>query len=158
MVIFLVVFFIFCYQCWGYSIWEWRRRGVAAVLRASNQLCYLVSFFALCLCPHHQWTIMVQAHQDSREEDTTTPPHWLCTGTIMVQAHQDSREEDTTTPFPPQETEKFRHGSSDPQKVWPLVIDCSLCYRTASCTGMPILWPKGSWTASTPKAIRLLNN
>ena len=35
----------------------------------------------------------------------------------MVQAHQDSREEDTIKPIPPQETEKICHGSSDPQKV-----------------------------------------
>uniref|UniRef100_A0A4W5KXH3 Receptor L-domain domain-containing protein n=1 Tax=Hucho hucho TaxID=62062 RepID=A0A4W5KXH3_9TELE len=31
------------------------------------------------------------------------------------------------------------------------VIDCSLCYRTASATGTPSLGPKGSLTASTPK-------
>jgi hypothetical protein len=37
--------------------------------------------------------------------------------TIMVQTHQDSRKEGTTTPFPPQETEKICHGSTDPQKV-----------------------------------------
>uniref|UniRef100_A0A8C7JTL8 Mohawk homeobox a n=1 Tax=Oncorhynchus kisutch TaxID=8019 RepID=A0A8C7JTL8_ONCKI len=30
------------------------------------------------------------------------------------------------------------------------VIDCSLCYRTASCNGAPSLGPKGSLTASTP--------
>ena len=29
----------------------------------------------------------------------------------MVQTHQDSREEGTTTHFPPQETEKIWHGS-----------------------------------------------
>ena len=37
--------------------------------------------------------------------------------TIMVQTHQDSCEEGTTTPIPPQETEKIWHGSSDPEKV-----------------------------------------
>jgi hypothetical protein len=37
--------------------------------------------------------------------------------TIMVQAHQDSREEGTTKPIPPQETEKIWHGSTDLQKV-----------------------------------------
>jgi hypothetical protein len=37
--------------------------------------------------------------------------------TIMVQTHQASREEGTTTPFPPQETEKIWHGSPDPQEV-----------------------------------------
>ena len=35
----------------------------------------------------------------------------------MVQTHQDSCEEGTTTLFPPQETEKIWHGFSDPQKV-----------------------------------------
>ena len=32
-----------------------------------------------------------------------------------------------------------------------LVIDCSLCYHTASGTGVPSLSPKGFSTASTPK-------
>uniref|UniRef100_A0A673ZV32 Phospholipase A2 domain-containing protein n=1 Tax=Salmo trutta TaxID=8032 RepID=A0A673ZV32_SALTR len=35
----------------------------------------------------------------------------------MVQTHQESCEEGTTTPFPSQETEKIWHGSPDPQKV-----------------------------------------
>ena len=35
----------------------------------------------------------------------------------MVQTHQDSQEEGTTTPIPSQETEKICHGASDPQKV-----------------------------------------
>ena len=35
----------------------------------------------------------------------------------MVQTHQDSCEEGTTTPFPHQETENIWHGSPDPQKV-----------------------------------------
>ena len=29
----------------------------------------------VCCCPHHQLTIMVQTHQDSREEGMTTPFH-----------------------------------------------------------------------------------
>jgi hypothetical protein len=37
--------------------------------------------------------------------------------TIMVQTHQDIREESMATPFPHQETEKIWHGSPDPQKV-----------------------------------------
>ena len=37
--------------------------------------------------------------------------------TIMVQTHQDSREEGTTAPFGPQETEKIWHGSPDPQNL-----------------------------------------
>ena len=111
----------------------------------------------------------------------------------MVQTHQDSCQEGTTTPFLPQDTEKIWHMSSDPQKVLQLhhrehpyrfgncsasnrkalqkvvstaqyitgaklpdiqdlytkncqtpvtqVIDCSLCYRTASVTGAPSLGP-----------------
>ena len=31
------------------------------------------------------------------------------------------------------------------------VIDCSLCYRTASGTGAPRIGPKGFFPASTPK-------
>jgi hypothetical protein len=116
----------------------------------------------------------------------------------MVQTHQDSCEEGTTTPFPPQETEKIWHGFSDPQKVIQLyhrehpdwlhhclvqygkrsasnrkalqrvvrtvqyitgaklpaiqdlytpatpVIDCSLCCHSGSGTGVPSLGPKGS--------------
>ena len=38
------------------------------------------------------------------------------------------------------------------------VIDCSLYYRMASGSGAPSLGPKGSLTASTSQAIRLLNN
>ena len=38
--------------------------------------------------------------------------------TIMVQTHQDRREEGMTKPVPPQETEKIWHGSSDPQKFY----------------------------------------
>ena len=43
-------------------------------------------------CPHHQQTIMIQTHQVSCEEGTTTP-------------------------IPPQKTEKIWHGSSDPQVI-----------------------------------------
>ena len=32
-----------------------------------------------------------------------------------------------------------------------LVIECSLCFRTASSSGVPSLGPKGFLTASTPK-------
>jgi hypothetical protein len=45
--------------------------------------------FQVPWCPHHQQTIMVQTHLDSREEGTTKT-------------------------FPPQETEKIWHGSPDP--------------------------------------------
>ena len=48
-------------------------------------------------CPHHQQTIMVQTHQDSREEGTTKS-------------------------IPPQETEKIWHRFPDPQKV--LTVRC----------------------------------
>jgi hypothetical protein len=41
-------------------------------------------------CPHHQSTVMIQTHQDSREDGTTMP-------------------------IPPQESERIWHGSSDPQ-------------------------------------------
>jgi hypothetical protein len=48
--------------------------------------------FQVPWCPHHQLTIMVQTHQASCEEATTTH-------------------------FPPYETEKIWHGSPEPQKV-----------------------------------------
>ena len=58
-------------------------------------------------------------------------------------------------------TAQYITGAKLPDIQSPGVFDthnCSLCYRTASDTGAPSLEPKGSLTASTPKAIRLLNN
>jgi hypothetical protein len=48
--------------------------------------------FQVPWCPHHQQSFMVQTHQGSREEGTTTP-------------------------FPPQDTEKIWHGFPDPQNA-----------------------------------------
>ena len=42
---------------------------------------------------------------------------------------------------------KAQHFFKDKSQT---VIDCSLCYRMASCTGVPSLGPKGYLTASTP--------
>ena len=42
--------------------------------------------------------------------------------TIMVQTHQDSCEEATTTPFTQQIIEKIWHGSPDPQKPLQLTV------------------------------------
>ena len=42
-------------------------------------------------------------------------------------------------------------GIKNGQSLKPPVIDWSLCYYTASCTGAPSLGPKGFLTASTPK-------
>jgi hypothetical protein len=44
----------------------------------------------------------------------------------MVQTHQDSREEGTTTPISSQETEKIWHGSPDPQKFYDSTIESIL--------------------------------
>ena len=62
----------------------------------------------------------------------------------MVEAHQDSREEGTTKPIPPQETEKYWHGTSDPQKV------LQLHHREHGCIAA---W-YGNCSASDRKALQ----
>ena len=59
--------------------------------------------------------------------------------------------------FPPSRT-SIPGGVRGMLKRLTLVIDCSLCYRTASDTRLPSLGPKGFLAASTPQAIRLLNS
>ena len=61
-----------------------------------------------------QATILIDRAGVERSRVPCCPHHQQ---TIVVQTHQDSREDGTTTPFPPQETEKIWHGCTDHQKV-----------------------------------------
>ena len=56
----------------------------------------------------------------------------------MVQTHQDSREEGTTTTIPPRETEKICHGSPDPQKVAP--SSCTIESILTGCIIHRLVW------------------
>ena len=71
--------------------------------------------------------------------------------TIMVQTHQDSREEGMTMPIPPQKTENIWHGSSDPQNVlqlhhreYPDWLHHHLVWQLLG------LLPQGTLNSSTP--------